>query len=264
MGLARRIVAFDSGPLTQRPSLRFRPAVSQAAPPRLAQVRGVLFELGNVLYDATLWRRWFANLLGRIGLPADFREFFAPWDAAFAPETYCGRQPFAAAFRQFLQASGLTSGQIDEIVVACASKRRDFEDKLCPFPGVRGTLLQLCCRGLRLGVLTDSEQSAEQLEARLERMHLAESLAVVVSSRDLGRAKPAMECYQAAAEAIDLPPAQLAFVGVREADLAGAAASGLHAVSAPGGANVPAAIHVHRFDDIGLVFGTEEPLSLAG
>jgi FMN phosphatase YigB (HAD superfamily) len=231
---------------------------------RLAEVQGVLFELGDVLYDATLWRRWFANLLARIGLKTDFREFFAAWDARFAREMHCGRQTFELAFRNFLAATGLSHGQIDEIVVACGSKRRDFKDNLCPYPGVRGVLHQLAGSGLRLGVLTDSELPAAQLEQRLARMHLSECFEVVISSRDLGRAKPDAACYRAAAEELGVEPSAAAFVGVREGDLTGAAAAGCMPVSAPGGARLTGVVCVHRFEDIRRVLGAQEPVSLAG
>lgn len=269
MGGARRAVACDEGLSAMR---RYRgprlvaaeASCTQGVRARLAAVRGVLFELGDVLYDATLWRRWFANLLSRIGRKTDYREFFAPWDARFACEMHCGRQTFEQAFRGFLSATGLSHGQIDEIVVACGSKRRDFKDNLCPYPGVRGVLHQLSARGLRLGVLTDSELPAEQVEARLERMHLLDCFRVVVSSRDLGQAKPEAACYRQAAEALGVATSETAFVGVREPDLAGAAAAGCHAISAPGGASLPSGTSVQRFEELGGILGAAEPLSMAG
>ena len=270
MGFARRPVASGDGSTGKRMHSEWRPAVAGRTspvpmpPPRLADVQAVLFELGDVLYDATLWRRWFASLLARIGFRTNYREFFAPWDERFVREMHCGRQSFAEAFRGFLAATGLTHGQIDEIVVACASKRRDLEENLCPYPGVRSVLHQLAGRGLRLGVLTDSEYPARQLEERLERMHVLECFETVTSSRDMGRAKPDAACYRAAAEALGVAPSAVAFVGVRERDLAGAASAGCQAVSAPGGARLPGALCVHRFEEIGRVLGAEEPLSLAG
>lgn len=270
MGVLRRVVAAEEGLAGERRQRGPKPVLAattcpQSAAPRLAEVRGVLFELGDVLYDATLWRRWFANLLSRIGRKTDYKAFFAPWDARFAQEMHCGRQTFEQAFRGFLAATGLSTGQIDEIVVACGSKRRDFKDNLCPYPGVRGVLHQLAGRGLRLGVLTDSELPAERLETRLERMHLLDCFRVVVSSRDLGTAKPDLDCYRTATEALGVAPAQSAFVGVRESDLAGAKAAGCHAVAAPGGAHTAATICLARFEDLERELGSAaQPLAKAG
>ena len=43
-------------------------------------VRGVLFDLGNVLYDDTMWRRWMLRLLQHLGLQTHYRGFCRVWD----------------------------------------------------------------------------------------------------------------------------------------------------------------------------------------
>src|SRR3569623_1380083 len=74
--------------------------------------------MGDVLYDATLWRRWLLRLLQRMGLHTQYRTFFKIWDVEFLNEVHCGRREYSEAFQAFLLSAGLSRGQIDEVEAA--------------------------------------------------------------------------------------------------------------------------------------------------
>ena len=46
------------------------------SPPHFRNVRGLVFDMGDVLFDATVWRRWLLQQLQRMGLQAGYRSFF--------------------------------------------------------------------------------------------------------------------------------------------------------------------------------------------
>ncbi len=129
-------------------------------PPRrnaCRNVRGLLFDMGDVLYDATLWRRWLLQILARMGVHAAYREFYRVWDRDYLPAVHCGQRDYHEAFCAFLQSLGLARGVIEEIEAASQARRRELIATLRPLPGVRPTLCQLHAAGFPLGVLSDSE-----------------------------------------------------------------------------------------------------------
>jgi HAD superfamily hydrolase (TIGR01509 family) len=223
--------------------------------PSLAGVRGVLFDMGDVLYDATVWRRWLAQLLGHLGMPADYCQLFRLWDAAFLEDVHRGLRDYDEAFRAFLAELGLSHGQVDEVVAASAARRRELADSLRPLPGVRSGVRRLHAAGYCLGVLSDSEAPASRLRDRLTLLGLNECFAVVLSSVELGRTKPDPLCYQAGLSALGLPAGETAFVGHDALELQGAARLGMRTIAFN---YEPAAIadaYLTRFEDLPCLFG---------
>ena len=205
--------------------------VPSARCPRPARcaVRGIVFDMGDVLYDATVGRRWLLALLSRMGVAASYRDFFERWERDYLVDVHRGRREYGEALEAFLRSVGLSRGQIEEVLAASQAHRRELEAGTRPLPGVRATLEKLARRGLRLGVLTNSERSADRIRERLAAWDMAYCFTGVVSSVDLGRCKPDARCYQAALDQLELSAAETAFVGHDRAELAGAAAIGMRA-----------------------------------
>lgn len=217
---------------------------------RLVGVRGVLFDLPGVLYDATLWRRWLWQLVTRMGVESDLETFYRPWDARFVVDVHCGRRARTEAFEAFLLAAGLTRGQAHEVEAASAARRRVWETLARPLPGVREAVVRLRAGGYVLGVLSNSEYPAELLRARLARFVPADAVTAVVSSCDLECAKPDVRCYRAALAALSLHSEQTAFVGCVDAELAAARALGLVTVALNRPESVAAEIHLEAFAEL--------------
>ncbi|HEX5446239.1 MAG TPA: HAD-IA family hydrolase, partial [Pirellulales bacterium] len=207
--------------------------------PNSTQLQGLLFEMDDVLHDATLWRRWLLQLLVRMGLNTRYRSFFRVWDDEYLDDVHCGRREMSEAFRSFLLAAGLTHAQIDEVVAAAQARKRYLDATLRPLPGVRTTIQRLAERGVALGVLTDSDRSGDDLRQTLRGLGLGEQFSVVLSSLDLGRTKPDTFCYRSALGLMGFEARQVAFVGHAADDLNGARRAGLRTVAfhrATGGA----------------------------
>lgn len=223
-------------------------ATGGAGPTPLA-VQGLLFDMGDVLYDATAWRRWLVALVNRHGLAIGYDEFCGRWDREYLGDVHCQRRAYAEAFREFLQSLPLAAGLWREIEAASLAQKRHLEQSIRPLPGVRDTLAQLRRQPLRLGVLSDSESPASALVQRLQDLGLG-TFDAVVSSADLRAAKPAAEAYLAALAALRLPAEQVAFVGHDEDELVGAAAVGLPTIAFNFRGLVPAQRHLHRFEQL--------------
>ncbi len=222
--------------------------------PRFAGVTGLIFDMGDVLIDATAWRRWLLQLLGRLGLHAGYRSFFDIWDRDYLDAVHRGRREYAEAFEAFLRDSGLTRGQIDEIVAASALRKRELEDQVRPFPGVRSTLERLRDAGLRLAVLSDSESPAAAIAARLQRLGLGGLFLTIVSSSDLKLTKPDPAAYAAALGGLNVAPRQAAFVGHDADELQGARRCGLRSIAFNFDRDASADVFLGRFDELPALF----------
>lgn len=218
--------------------------------PSQTPLRGLLFDMGDVLYDATLWRRWLYQLLGRIGLHSRYRTLYRVWDEEFLNDVHRGRREFAEAFAAFLLSLGLSRGQIDEVQAASQARKRDLELSTRPLPGVRDTIEELAARGVKLAVLSDSEKHGDELQAHLTRLGLGGCFSPVISSIDLAHTKPSPVCYRAALTDMGMPTDAVAFVGHDAAELVGARAVGLRTVAFNYDAGAKADHYLTRFEEL--------------
>ncbi len=232
---------------------------------RLAQtVSGVLFGMGGVLYDDSVWRRWLLRLLGQLGLHTNYRSFYRVWDREFLKAVQSGQTELCQAFRIFLRSVGLTPAQIDEVEAACQARRRRLEESTRALPGVKATLARLYQSGLTLGVLANSEHPSEVLQERLERMGLGGLFQVVLSSLDLRRTKPDLACYRTALAALKLGSHEVAYVGNESDELAGAARVGLYTVGFNYDPDAQADAFIARFEELAEVVEPRRPMAAAG
>lgn len=214
----------------------------------LAGVRGLVFDMGDVLYDAGAWRRWLGRLLARLGITVDRLSLFRIWDQQYLDAVHRGVRQYREAFAAFLHDLGLTAGQVDEVLAASWARKRELEAQVIPMAGVRTALVDLTGMGVRLGVLSDSEHPASQLRRVLGRLGLEQHFCSVISSRDLGETKPAAACYQASLAALGLMPHEAAFVGHDAGELAGAAAVGMATIAFNFEPDAVADVYLFRMD----------------
>ncbi|HUT09766.1 MAG TPA: HAD-IA family hydrolase [Thermoguttaceae bacterium] len=227
-------------------------------------IRGVLLDMCNVLYDATLWRRWVLQLLTRLGLHTSYRSFFKIWDRDYLDAVHRGQREFCEAFEAFLASAGLSRAQIDEVEGACQARRRILQEGARPLPGVKTTLGRLHKSGFVLGAISNSESPASVLQQQLGRFGLDRLFTTVISSFDLKQTMPEEICYRTALESMNYPPAQVAFVDHDTAELAGATAVGMPTVAFNFDADARADAYLDRFDDLLEVVGEPRPLAAAG
>ena len=260
-----------------RPAPAFGPALTVYAPgvdassacclqPRRLPrpVRGALFDVDGVLYDDSAWRRWLHRLIGQLGFHTPYPDLFRAWDREHLASVQRGERTFCAAFRDFLRSAGLREPQIDEVQGACHARRRDAENDLRALPGVKTALARLRQMGLALGAVANSEHSAAELAARLERIGLGNQFGAVISSFDLRRNLPDRAVYQAALDALGLPAGDTAYVGHDADELAGAAAVGMPTVAVHFDRDARADAFLARIEELAQALTPYSPLAAAG
>jgi HAD superfamily hydrolase (TIGR01509 family) len=242
-----------------------RPVAFRAPPRLLPPVRGVLFDMCNVLYDDSAWRRWLLRILTQLGLQTNYQSFFHLWDRDHLDAVYRGQWSFCEALERFLQSAGMSRGQIEEVQAACHAFRRTTEESLRPLPGVRTTIGRLAEAGFVLGTLCNSDLPSASLGKRIERLGIGGCFSATVSSIDLGLTMPDAECYRAALHAMGLQADDMAFVGHDAAELAGAKTIGMTTVAFNFDPNAQADAHLNRLEELLDVLPSPHvPLAAAG
>lgn len=213
-------------------------------------LRGIVFDMGDILFDAATWRRWLYRLLRQLGMADSYADVFGKWDRDYLDAVHRGQRQYHEAFAAFLTSCGFSAAQIDEVVAASMARKREIEAGVRPFAGVKPTLKRLREHGLSLAVLSDSESTAEQIRQRLERLEIGSPFSAVVSSFDLGRTKPAAACYRAALGALGVAPREAMFVGHDLDELQGAAAVGMRTVAYNHSPGTSADFQLRRFEEL--------------
>lgn len=213
-------------------------------------VEGLLLDACNTLYDATLWERWLLRVLKRLGLHTTYRCFFHVWRKDYLDAVYRGDGEFCEAFGRFLQALGLSRGQILEVTRGCQARRLRWQEETRLLPGVKTTLRRLAGAGTALAVFADCEHRGDVLRRRLEAMGLVGVLAAVVTSRDIGKTKPDPYCFKAALAALNLRADQVAYVGNDGEDLSAAARLGMQTIAFNFSPEIEAEVRIARFAEL--------------
>ncbi len=106
-------------------------------------------------------------------------------------------------------------------------------------PDLHQTLEKLRARGLRMGIVSNTFVNACALNRDIAQRKLADFFEFIYYSYDFAKRKPHLAMYKAAAEAFDLEPCQIAFVGDRlDTDVKGAMRAGMTAILKKGHANL--------------------------
>jgi HAD superfamily hydrolase (TIGR01509 family) len=117
----------------------------------------------------------------------------------------------------------------DEVDLAVETYSEAFVAGMAPLPAAAGVLEQAIDAGFVLGVLSNWPL-ARTVDRYLEQRGWAGWFAAVVVSQRVGVIKPHPAIFQAAAQALRLPPSELLHVGDDwAADVAGATSAGWHA-----------------------------------
>lgn len=214
------------------------------------EAQGLLLELSGVLFDSAAWRHWLFQLVCHLGLQSQYGTFFRVWDAEYQDSVTFGVRPYWQAMREFLLSAGLTRGQCDEVEAAGRARLDRLEHDARPLPGVISTLRQLSHRGFRLGLVVNLALDARELALRLARLESAGPFQATLGPKELGAFATATQRYRAAARAMELPLAELAFVGHDARQLFAASHAGLTTIAFNYDHDAVADSYLDQFDQL--------------
>ncbi len=216
---------------------------------------GLIFDMGDVFFDATPWRRWLTDRLQSLGVKITYDQLVEKWESLLV-DVYCGRADYWKRFDELLASVGLDVKLARPLAADARDKGKEVQVDRKPFDGVGETLARLKAEGVKLAVLSDTESSGEEVRAGLRQLGLDQYFDAVITSRDIGYAKPAREAYQAAADALAVAADRCGFVGHDADELIGAEKAGLCAIAFNCDPALPADAYIQQFSDLGnLVLG---------
>ena len=213
------------------------------------QIRGLIFDNGDILYDASLWRRWLTEHLQQLGVAITYEELVDTWERKLV-DVYRGKAEYWNRFTELLFDFGLDGPQTNALKQRAKKKGAEFQSKRSPMPGVPETLQQLRRQGIKLAVLSDTESGQPGVRKILAQLGIEQLIDVVVASKDIGVVKPDGEAYQAAIDRLELPKTECAFVGHDIDELEGAIAFDLRAIAYNYAAGAPADHYLDHFSDL--------------
>jgi len=196
----------------------------------LARFAGLIFDIGDTLFDATCWRRWLAARLRTLGVDITYAQLVRKWEAQLV-DVYRGRAEYWTRFAELLALLGLDASRAHELIGEARACGKEVRTCRALFPGVRETLCELRGAGVRIAALSDTESTAANVRQALAGLGVGRYFHAVVSSADIGYVKPEPQAYRAAADALGLAVADCAFVGHDEEELRGASDAGMFAVA---------------------------------
>ena len=137
-------------------------------------------------------------------------------------------EPYDHRASEMIKGTEITFEQFDKMRIALAKEGLDgnsaaikyfglektpwhSEDEL-PYPETETVLSQLCEKGYRLGVIANQNSG---LEARLKKWGLRKYFLLIVSSAEIGCAKPDLEIFKRALAMADCAADECVMVGVR-------------------------------------------------
>jgi FMN phosphatase YigB (HAD superfamily) len=218
--------------------------VSSASP-----LAGIMLDVPDVLYDATLWQRWLFQLLVRMGAAANYAEFVRAWSETLV-DVHRGRREYTEALQSFLLQLGLSWAQVDEIEAASRIQRRTLELDVRPLPGATRVIEELNRRKIPLVAWADTPHSAAKWAERLERIVPRAHFSAVLTSFDLECAQPAELCYRAALDVLDHNAGEVLYVGHDTQHLAAAARAGMRTAAVNFAANAQANHLLMRLEEL--------------
>ncbi len=193
-------------------------------------IHGLIFDNGDILYDAAAWRRWLTKHLQGIGIAVSYDELVACWEQKLV-DVYRGNAEYWERFHELLADLGVPETKTVELIELARSKGQQLQNRRQPMPGVGQTLKQLHELGIKLGVLSDTESGEAGVRQILAQLEIEAYFDAVIASRDIGTVKPAALAFELAVQRIGLPKSACGFVGHDIDELQGASECGLVAIA---------------------------------
>jgi HAD superfamily hydrolase (TIGR01549 family) len=210
--------------------------------------KGLIFDMGDVLYDASGWRLWLFGVLSQLRLFSTFQQMEQIWES-YLINAHKGLLSWDEALKRFLHSLELPPSKEKEIISATTSYR-SAQKPLILFDGVQETLRQLTNHGRKLAVLSDTESPSSVVYQRLAGAGIGDHFEGIICSFDTGTCKPDPTAYFTACNSLDIPAKNCVFIGHDQEELDGASNAGITTIAFNHASGVKADYQVDHFTEI--------------
>lgn len=216
------------------------------------KVKLVLFDMGDIIYDATAWRKWLHGYLSQRGLfEGGYWDLADRWEGSWLQKIHKGEVEYKDGFERFLGELGLNERQKEELLAVNWVKKKELEAQIKPFEGVESGLKKLKEMGLTTGILSDTELGEKGVKDKLSnRLHLDGLFDHIVTSADIGARKPEPEAFNYVVHKTGIPFEEIVFVAHDYDELEGALALGIDTIAFNYRENVHAVFYIQEFKEL--------------
>jgi HAD superfamily hydrolase (TIGR01509 family) len=213
--------------------------------------KAAIFDMGDIFFDATVWRRGLTEHLRDAGVEIDYPNLCLQWEAKLVA-VYLGQRPYWEAFEEYMFDLGLDEQGVAAAIAYARKCAKEIEKRKL-FEGVAQTLADLNAAGVKLVVLSDTESSEPRVRARLVELEIEQYFDAVLTSIDIGHVKPTAEAFQRALAAVGMTKDEACFIAHDDDELSGAQAFGITAVAYNYIEGVPADHYLTHFGELKTV-----------
>ena len=212
-------------------------------------IKALIFDVGDILYDASLWRRWLAVELSQYGQTVTYDRLVETWERFLVP-VYKAKQDYWEAFEGMLSEFGLDEKDHPTLIAKAKEKGQAVQVDRCPMPEVPETLATLKSAGIKLIALSDNESGEAGVRKTLKQLGIEKYFDAVVSSFSIGHVKPEPEAFDYAIEQSGVPKENCGFVAHDIDELEGAQKHNLFAIGYNYHPDAPADIFIENFGQL--------------
>ena len=212
-------------------------------------MKALIFDVGDILYDASLWRRWLAVELSQYGETVTYDRLVETWERFLVP-VYKAKQDYWSAFEAMLSEFGLDESQSPALIAKAKEKGQAVQVDRCPMPEVPETLAALQSAGIKLIALSDNESGETGVRKTLNQLGIEQYFDAVVSSFSIGHVKPEPEAFDYAIAQSGYTKAECGFVAHDIDELEGAQAHNLLAIGYNYHPDAPADKFIENFGQL--------------
>jgi HAD superfamily hydrolase (TIGR01509 family) len=213
------------------------------------QPKALIFDVGDILYDASVWRKWLTNELNRVGVTISYDRLVEDWERLLIP-VYKGQADYWAVFDGLLKSYDLEPAVRNSLTTAAREKGKSVQVDRQPMPGVPETLQALQEKGVNLVALSDSESGEAGIRKTLNQLGIEQYFDAVVSSFAIGHVKPEPEAFDFAVKQTGFPKSKCGFVAHDIDELEGAQRYGLLAIAYNYHRDAPADFYLQHFQEL--------------
>jgi len=223
------------------------------------KLSALIFDVGDILYDATAWRRWLAQELTRRGKDVTYPKLVVAWEGLLV-NVYKAQAEYWDAFAKLMQHFGVDQAEIPEIVKLAKQKGQAVQKDRTPMPQVPETLKQLHAAGVILVALSDTESGETGVRRILDQLGIQQYFTAVAASFDIGHAKHEPEAFDYAIKATGFKKQECGFVAHDIDELEGSLQHDLFAIGYNYHPDAPADVFIENFSELlKLVDGHSNP-----
>lgn len=194
----------------------------------MTDIKGLIFDAGDVIFDATLWRKWLYDfLLNNYDIKLSYEELFFLWDNYYLRDIHLKRISYSEGFERFLIHLGLSRKQMKVIIDESINNKKIIEKQTTPYKWVYEYFPKIKSKSIKMGILTDSENTAETIRKRYDNWQISKYIDVIVSSADNGYIKPYRESYLMIVKKLHISINEAVFIGHDRDELLGAKILGI-------------------------------------